>query len=463
MQHTNRMFILGISILCAFILLSCKKDNTEEVIITEPAPMPTGYTQYGSPMSNVPLTSDIIMYEVNLRAFSDGGDIQGVIDKLDHLQSLHINVIWLMPIYPVGTVNAINSPYCIKDYKAVAAEYGNLTKMRELTTAAHERGMAVIIDWVANHTAWDHPWINAHPEWYTQDANGTIIHPAGTNWTDVADLNYDNHDMRAAMLDAMKFWVLEANVDGFRCDHADGVPFDFWQNTIDSLNSTPNRNLIWLAEGERADHFDAGFHMAYSWDFYTSLDNVFNGTSAAALVTTNATEYAAMPAGKRLLRFTTNHDETAWNATPMALFNGVNGALAASSIAIFTNGVPLIYTGQEVGSTVNTPFFSNSTIAWSANPSMKAAYQSMLSFYSSSPAARSGALTTYASTNVFCIKKSLNGEEVLLFTNVRNTAQNFTLPSALANTTWINALTNEQVVLGTSIDLAAFQYLILKL
>ena len=203
------------------------------------APDPNSkYTQYGTPFGQVPAPEDVIMYEVNLRAFSPGGDLQGVIDRLDNIRDLGVNVIWLMPIYPVGELNSVNSPYCVKNHKEVSPEYGTLNDLRKLTDEAHARGMAVIMDWVANHTAWDNPWIE-NKDWYTQNASGDIISPPGTNWLDVADLNFSNLEMREAMVDAMKYWVFEANVDGYRCDYADGVPYAFWTraiNAVDSIN-----------------------------------------------------------------------------------------------------------------------------------------------------------------------------------------------------------------------------------
>ena len=212
--------------LLTMMINGCKK---------EPLPTePTGYQQYGEPFSNVPATEDMVMYEVNLRAFSQDGNLAGVQQKLDHLASLGVNVIWLMPIQTNG--GPLNSPYCISNFYEVDEEYGTLTELRNLVDEAHSRNMAVILDWVANHTSWDHPWIDS-TGWHTTDAQGNIIHPSGTNWTDVADLNFDHLDLQHQMIDAMRYWVLEANVDGYRCDAADYVPFDFWQKAIDSLEA----------------------------------------------------------------------------------------------------------------------------------------------------------------------------------------------------------------------------------
>lgn len=440
---------------------ACKKDCPPDAVVDDPTVL-VGYQQYGTPFDSVPETKNIVMYEVNLRAFSSSGDLQGVINRLDQLKALNVNVIWLMPIYPIGQINSVNSPYCVKNYYEVGSEYGTLADLRTLTTEAHNRNMAVVVDWVANHTSWDNPWVSQHSDWYSQDGSGNIIIPPGTNWADVADLNFDNQTMRLNMIDAMKYWTLEANIDGFRCDYADGVPYDFWKQALDTLNTIPNRNLIFLAEGTRADHYAAGFQMTYAWDFYTAIKNVFAGSSPSTIYTTNTSEYAGVPAGNRKLRFTTNHDQSAWEATPMTLFNGKAGATCASVITTYYNGVPLIYTGQEVGRVSTVPFFSNSPINWTVNLDMQQNYRDMLSFYSESAVARYGTAVPYTANDVVCFKKVLNADQVLVIANVRNATTNYSIPTAFLNSTWTNALTGASVTLGSSLSLSAYQYLILK-
>lgn len=452
-RYTYHIYFAFSCLLAAFIVFgmqSCKKEEVPEV---------TGYVQYGTPFANTPATENIIMYEVNLRAFSNTGDIQGVIAGLDHLEALSINTIWLMPVYTEGIENSVNSPYCIKDYTSVSDEYGTLDDLRALTEAAHARNMTVILDWVANHTSWDNAWMD-HPEWYAQDAFGNIIHPPGTTWTDVAELNYNNEEMRAAMIDAMRYWILEANVDGYRCDYADGVPFDFWQQAIDSLRNIPDRSLIMLAEGDRDDHYTAGFDMTYSWDYYSTMQNVFNGSPVYDLYSTNNNEYAGIPLGKKKLRFTTNHDESAWNATPMTLFGGIAGATAASVMTIFLQGVPLIYTGQETGRSSTLPFFTASPINWALNPDMQTAYNNILSVYASHATARNGALSTYSNADVFCIRKT-GDEEFAVLVNARNEEKMYALPTVLKNTDWTDAITNTDVSLTTEVTLAPYEYILL--
>lgn len=443
-------------LLVFFILLvSCGEDPIE--------PTPTGPQQYGTPLSNVPDIDKATIYEVNLRAQSSEGTIQGVISKLAHIKSLGTNVIWLMPIYEQGTVNSVGSPYSVKNYEKISPEYGTLADLRDLTDQAHAMGMAVILDWVANHTAWDHPWISAHPEWYTQNANGQIIIPPGTNWNDVADLNFDQNAMRKAQIDAMKYWVLEANVDGFRCDYADGVPFDFWSEAIAALKSLPKRDVLMLAEGTRSDHYQAGFDLTYGWNYYTALKNVWNGAATSTLTTTNQLEYGNIPTGKGKVRFTTNHDESAWDASPMSLFNGKNGAIAASVVSIFSGGVPLLYTGQEVGKTGTTPFFSNTTINWTSNADMLSAYQKLYAIYNNNSAARSSTISAYQLSNdLVCWKKTNGSSSMLILVNVRNSTINATLPPALTGN-FTNLSSGMSETLSSALTLTPYAYRIYQM
>ncbi len=443
-------------LLVFFILLvSCGEDPIE--------PTPTGPQQYSTPLSNVPDIDKATIYEVNLRAQSSEGTIQGVISKLEHIKSLGTNIIWLMPIYEQGTVNSVNSPYSVKNYEKISPEYGTLADLRTLTDQAHAMGMAVILDWVANHTAWDHPWISAHPEWYTQNASGQIIIPPGTNWNDVADLNFDQNAMRKAQIDAMKYWVLEANVDGFRCDYADGVPFDFWSEAIAALKSLPKRDVLMLAEGTRSDHYQAGFDLTYGWNYYTALKNVWNGAATSTLTTTNQLEYGNIPTGKGKVRFTTNHDESAWDASPMSLFNGKNGAIAASVVSIFSGGVPLLYTGQEVGKTGTTPFFSNTTINWTANADMLAAYQKLYAIYNNNSAARSSTISAYQLSNdLVCWKKTNGSSSMLILVNVRNSTINATLPPALTGN-FTNLSSGMSETLSSALTLTPYAYRIYQM
>lgn len=412
----------------------------------------------------VPAVDEMAMYEINLRAFSESADFQGVIERMDTLEALGINVIWLMPVHPVGQVNSVGqlgSPYSVQNFREVNPEFGSLDDFKSLIKAAHQRGIAVVIDWVANHTAWDNPWIG-NPEWYTQDNDGNIIHPPGTNWMDVADLNFDNADMRLAMIDAMRYWAYDLEVDGFRCDAADFVPYSFWKQALDSLKAGANRDLILLAEGSRWDHFTAGFQMNYSWNFYGKLKSIFAGSFvASSIFATHQAEVNNLPSGARKLRFTTNHDETAWDAPPTQLFGGIQGALAASVITMYMGGVPLLYNGQEVGLDVNLPFFSRYPINWSLNPSMAAEYQRLIRYYRSSEPLKKGDLSPYADPDIVAFQRTFGDQQVLVAVNVRNEEKPWAVPSALQHSNWENAITGESVTLSPLMALAPYEYLVL--
>ncbi len=447
----------------ALLLIACNpsKETPQPIVPVDEDP-----EQYGVPFANVPETENIVMYEVNTRALSSSGNFQGIINRLDNIKALGVNTIWLMPIHPVGQIKSaggLGSPYSVKNYKEVNAEFGNLDKLRELVEKAHDKNMAVIIDWVANHTAWDNPWITEHKSWYTQDASGNIVIPAGTNWQDVADLNFTNADMRKEMITAMKYWVLAANIDGFRCDAVDFVPTDFWTQAITELKKIEGHNLILLAEGGKPENFTAGFQMNYAWDFYNNMRQVYGeNKSANSIFTTHQAEYNSIPAGAKKLRYTTNHDQSAWEATPITLFNGQQGALSASVITIFTSAVPLLYSSQEVGQSALLPFFTRDPIDWSANTSMEDQYEKLMTIYNSSEVFTKGTLQSFSNNDVAIFKRVFEGEEYLFIVNVRNATKEVSLDASLQSTSWTNQLDESAVTLLTSVSLDPYEYLILK-
>ena len=429
----------------------------------EPAPCPTCWQQYGSPFSDVPQTEHILLYEMNVWNQTSTGTLKAAEAHLDSLVALHINTVWLMPIFPQGELNSVGSPYCVKDYLGVHPRYGDLEAIRDFVELAHAKGIAVILDWIANHTAWDHPWVAEHPDWYSQDGDGQIIIPPGTNWQDVADLNFDADSMRLAMISALKYWVLEANIDGFRFDAADMVPQDFWSQAIDSLEAIPGRELILLAEGARADHYQAGFDLTYGWSFYGKLrDILVNNATASQLVSAHNQEYTDWPACTQRVRFATNHDESAWDATPFTLFGGQDAATAAHVCATFMGGIPMVYTGQEVGETGTSSFFQKDPVAWGLHPGMKQTFQDLFGIYAASEAAQTGSIKSYGHSDVVCFKRTAGADELLVFVNMRNQSVTMNLATELKNTTWSDALTASSTALGTSLTLGPHEYLILQ-
>ncbi|MEM1041367.1 MAG: alpha-amylase family glycosyl hydrolase [Bacteroidota bacterium] len=353
--------------LCLCLLLAACAD----------APAPETLSVEPDAVAEVDDTSPVI-YEVFVRSFTPEGTFRAMIPRLDGLKQLGVDVLWLMPIHPVGEERkkgTLGSPYAIRDYKAVNPRFGTMDDFRALVDAVHARDMRIIIDLVANHTAWDHAWVAEHPEWYTHDASGAIIHPANTDWTDVADLNYDDPGVRTAMREAMRFWVEEVGIDGYRCDVADLVPMDFWREAIAELESV--KPVLMLAEGSDPELHDAGFDLNYAWDTYAAMKAIWRGAPADTLFTVLEAERERYGASARM-RFTTNHDETAWDDTPLALFGGTEGAQAAAVVAATLPGAFLVYNGQEVGDPQRIPLFEKTTVAWGTDPAMRAFYADLL-------------------------------------------------------------------------------------
>ena len=433
--------------LMAAILLaaSCCNDRCE-----------TGY--------EVPAPEDVMMYQVNPRVFAPEKSFNAVAQHLDSIKALGTNVVWFMPIYPVGQIKTVNSPYCISDYKGVNPEFGTLDEFKNVVSLCHEKGMSVIVDWVANHTSWDNKWIESNPEWYTHE-DGQIVPPI-KDWADVADLNFDNPEMRLAMIDAMKFWVTEVGIDGFRCDAADFVPFDFWKQCCDSLRAIPDHKLLLLAEGKRKDHFDAGFEMNYAWDYLEAIRRVFGprrgpAQPATRLFSADSAEYAGVPQGCVKLRFTTNHDESD-KMSPIKEFGGERGSMAAFVASTYIHGGALVYGSQEIGYPGRINFFRYVPMDWEANQTLNKEYTDLLALYNSIPAIRKGEMTPYPDADVLKFSKSHEGDSVLVLVNVRHEDTYTDTPAEWVGRQCTDLMTGKTVTLGEKIHLDPYGYIILR-
>lgn len=428
----------------------------------------SAYTQYGTPFEKMPSKEDAIIYQVNIRAFSQEGTLKGVQDRLTAIKELGANVIYLMPITPVGverSAGGLGSPYSVKDYKAVNTDFGTLADLRVLVEEAHKKDMAVILDWVANHTSWDNAWITAHPNWYQKDAEGNIIIPPGTNYNDVAQLDYTNQDMRKAMIDAMSYWVYNANIDGFRCDYADYVPQNFWSEAITSLRKIKNQNILMLAEGSKVNHFAAGFDYTFGFNFFDALKKVFSESKpATSLQDSNAVEYANnYDNSQRIVRYTSNHDVNLFDGTPLELFGGKKGSIATFVVAAYMKSVPMIYNGQEIGYASRIDYFNRTPIDWStADASMLAEYKKIIAFRNTSNAIKKGTFKGYSSDAVSAFTMETETEKVLVLSNLTNATVKYLVPPSLSKTTWKDAFSDAPTTVTTEISLQPYQYLILK-
>ncbi|GAB3297829.1 alpha-amylase family protein [Hymenobacter tenuis] len=445
------------------VLAGCKPEAVAPTPVP-PVPTPPAPTQYGTPFTGVPDRRDAVMYQVNMRAFSQRGNFAGVTARLDSIKDLGVNVLYLMPIYPVGQVKAVNSPYAVKDYRAVNPEFGTLDDLRTLVDGAHRRGMSVMLDWVANHTSWDHAWISQHPNWYLQNGAGVIQSPPNTNYLDVAQLNFSSAPMRLEMISAMKSWVYTANIDGFRFDYADYQPDDFWKQAVDTLRNIKTHKLLLLAEGTRGSNFASGFDYTFGFNFYGGLWDVYRrGKAATTFDGLNTSEFAGAASGQQVVRYITNHDVNGSDGSPVTLFGGQEGAMSAFVITSLLKGVPMIYNGQEAGMTASIPFpFTSVKVNWGEAPDVTKAYKRLLAARAGSAALRRGTPTSYSSADVCAFTKTEGNDQALVLVNVRNTASTYQLPPALAASTWSDALQGGSVNLGSQVTLPAYGYLVLK-
>ena len=460
MQNLYYIFVL-------FLFISCTKttnttvipDNTDTVPVVKTDTTPV---QFNFPYSNMPDSRNVTIYQVNIRVFTPG-TFQAVSARLDSIKALGVNIIYLMPIFPVGQVNAFNSPYCVKDYNSVNSEFGTLDDLRNLVTLAHQKNMGVILDWVANHTSWDNSWI-ANKSWYLQDANRNIVSPPGMGWNDVAQLDYTNGTMRLVMIKAMKNWVFRANVDGFRCDYADGPPADFWKQAIDTLRNITTHKLLLLAESSNTNNFTAGFDYIFGFNFYGTLKSIFsNNTSVLSIDNLNTSEYSGATVHQQVVRYTSNHDVDGSDGTPLQLFGGRTGSMASFVVIAYMKSVPFIYTGQEVGTPVKLVFpFTGTKVDWSVNPDVTAEYKKILAFRNSSLAIRQGQLNSYSSADICAFTKQQGTEQVLVVANLRNSVVSYTLPAAIAGTNWSDGFNGVAVSLNTKLTMQPYSYLVLK-
>jgi alpha-amylase len=312
------------------------------------------------------------LYEVFVQDFSPAGNFRGVIDGLARIHATGANVVWLMPIHPIGLKNrkgALGSPYAARDYRAINPAYGKAEDLRALVRAIHARRMKVILDWVPDHTSADHAWVKQHPDFYVKDERGKPSVPRGpdgklTDWTDVLMLNYKNPAVRREMIATMRWWLQQFDLDGFRVDVAGFIPYGFWREAIPALRAAVPRPILLLAEWGDLQMHRVGFDLTYSWDSHERLKKVWRGAPASTFVQDELKDMKDMPPGGMRMRFTTNHDMTAWDDTPIRIFGGSAGARAAFVAIALLPGRPLLYNGQEIEKPEKVPLFERQPLRW---------------------------------------------------------------------------------------------------
>lgn len=425
----NLLFSLGAATL---LLSSCQNQQTSPALTTTQSEVPAG------PFAEPEWVKSAVLYECNVRQFSPEGNFAGVRRELPHLHDLGIDVLWVMPFHPIGKKNrkgTLGSPYSVQDYYAVNPAYGTLDDLKALVNEAHELGLKVIFDWVPNHTAWDAEWMKEHPEYYTK-VNGSFTTPLNehgqpTDWDDCADLDYNNRDLRKAMIAAMQYWIKTCDIDGYRVDMAGLVPNDFWAEVRPALDSV--KPVFMLAEWQdEPGHFTSCFNANYGWKWKDITKDIGAGKqNAQSLDTLLRYLNNFYPPHYQQVYFTQNHDENTWNGSESELY----GASAdAFNVLMFTwGGIPMIYNGQEDGLSQRLQFFEKDPIQWK-DYAKTPFYQQLSSLKHANRALGAGRnggplkkIPTGADDYVYAFSRVKDGDRIIVVLNLSKENRNVTL------------------------------------
>lgn len=407
------------------------------------------------------------VYEVNIRQYTPEGTIQAFAKHLPRLKELGVEMLWIMPIQPIGKKNrkgSLGSYYSIADYTAVNPEFGTLADFKALVKKVHELDMTIILDWVPNHTAWDHPWITSHPAYYAKDSLGQITHEA--DWEDIALLDHRQAETRQAMIEEMRFWITETDIDGFRCDHAaHEIPLYFWEEATAALD--PLKDLFWLAEWDEP-RFHSTFDASYSWELLHLTEHVAKGEKNAhdidAFIQKDLARYGKNPFR---MTITTNHDENSWAGTVFERYGEGHRAFAAFIFTAY--GFPMIYSGQEVGLDKRLLFFEKDTIHWDDPKQLAPFYQKLVQLKKDNEALWSGGFGgTPQRINddewVYAFTRKKNNNQVIGLINMSDSTQTFRLTDASVAGQYVDVFSQQSfnLAMDQPLALAPWQYLIFE-
>ena len=375
-----------------------------------------------------------VIYEINVRQYTPEGTFAALEAHLPRLEQLGVDILWLMPVQPIGMKNRkgpLGSYYAISDYTAINPEFGTEADFKAFVDAAHQRGFRVILDWVANHTAHDHEWVTARPTYHERRADGSLINARDnegkeTDWTDVAELDYTNRELRQTMISEMRWWLDRFGLDGFRCDVAGGVPTDFWVEARTALEAV-RPDVFLLAEAESPE-MHAAFDMTYGWELHRLLNAIAQGKdSTASLDRYFAKQDSLYGRGAYRMYFTSNHDENSWQGSEFERM-GANHLPAFVLSATVQNSMPLLYTGQEVSLRKRLRFFEKDTVRWNG-PSLADFYSAMFRLKHEQTALANGpwggeqrVLRTDGGPRVYAFTRTRDTSTVLVAVNFGNRA-----------------------------------------
>ena len=411
---------------------------------------------------------DTNIYEVNVRQYTTEGTFEAFRNHLPRLKDMGVEVLWFMPITPIsikGRKGSLGSYYAVQNYKEVNPEFGSLQDFVDLVKYSHDLGFKIIIDWVANHTGNDNVWIDEHPDFFCYDDNH-IIHPNG--WEDVSKLNFDNLQMQAAMIDAMKFWIATCDIDGFRCDMAHLVPLEFWKKARTELEMY-KMNLFWLAECEEANYHEA-FDATYTWKWMHATEEFYNRKNDLNSLFGVLQEYEnSFPKNALRTYFTSNHDENSWNGTEYEKYGE-----AAKAFAVFSctwNGLPMIYSGQELPNNKRLQFFDKDNIEWKDKCELHEFYKTLLelrktntALRASDPAVQTNKISTNYDDKVFAFIRKNENDEVFVILNLSEEKIELEIFDPLIQNFFIDIFNKESIDFSEkqNIELQPWNFRVLK-
>lgn len=373
------------------------------------------------------------IYEVNLRQYTPQGTFQAFAASLPRLKQMGVEILWFMPVTPISKTDrkgTLGSYYAVADYKAINPEFGTLADFKRLVQQAHDSGFKVIVDWVANHTGADHPWLTTHPDFYNRDSTGKA--KFAFDWSDTRDLNYDNREMRDSMIASMKYWLDETGIDGFRCDVAGEVPTDFWKDCIRALRKV--KKVFMLAEAEKPEMHAAGFDATYNWDMFHHMNDVAAGKlNALTLDSVLMRQDSHFQAGAVRLYFTSNHDENSWNKADYSTLPGPKHAPFAVLTQTIKASLPLIYSGQEEPVLRAIPFFEKDNMGF-AKYARAPLYKTLLQLRKRNAALATDAAFRKVSVGddkaLYAYVREKGKDKVLVILNLSNKGQTITIKDA---------------------------------
>ena len=409
-----------------------------------------------------------VIYQVNIRQFTPEGTFNAFKAHLPRIKALGADILWLMPIHPIGAEKrkgGLGSPYAVQDFYGVNPEFGSLQDLKALVREIHRLGMYVILDWVANHSAWDNPLTKSHPEWYLKDKQGNFQPTPWFDWDDSIKFDYSNPAVRQYMTAAMKYWVTETDIDGYRCDTAGFLPVEFWDNIRAELDNI--KPVFMLAEWESRDLHRKAFDMTYAWSLWDKLVAVAKGRNFEQLVEYIAHDVNTFPRDAYRMTFVENHDKNAWEGNQYLNFGEALAAATVTTVVI--NGMPLVYGGQEAGLARSLKFFDRDTIEWQPHPNTQL-YQNLFALKHQNLALRNGKRggemirIKNNADNVLSFYRESNGHRVVAIINFTEKKTNVSLQCADINGQYTDWFKQQNYTLADSaeIELEPWGYLVLS-